>query len=115
MRPAPILIFLASLAGAAMADTKWGGPAPKDDRMSLDPLPECWQECFNEGNKLSKPWDVNTISKRDFCEDKYFAVSYWRGYTLNPCTAKKCPNKEVHNTARKWYREMCEPYLGDDL
>ncbi|KAF9872425.1 hypothetical protein CkaCkLH20_10252 [Colletotrichum karsti] len=111
MKVTALLLTALALSSSAVAEERWGAPAPKEDRVDITTLPECWQRCAIQANGLVKPWDLNTISKKDFCEDQRFIILYWWKFSFMKCVEDDCPEKAARSTeGRRWYKHMCAPF-----
>ncbi|KAF9871173.1 hypothetical protein CkaCkLH20_11342 [Colletotrichum karsti] len=107
------LLGVAVLAATARAGEGKNAPKldglPKDKRLPLHQLPECYQDCIESNNK----WyfhDIYTISQYHFCEDKWAHFRSWDDWRIQHCLPRACPDGTVHEKAANWFDAICRQY-----
>ncbi|KAK2779021.1 hypothetical protein CKAH01_11441 [Colletotrichum kahawae] len=107
-----ISLFVAVIAtSVSAAPHGWGSPnldnIPRDMTLPLHQLPECYQRCFQSENNHYAGGDFNTISRRDFCEDKWAHARSWMKTFGLGCSLKECQDREDGHRMIRWYNSIC--------
>ncbi|KAK1856096.1 hypothetical protein CCHR01_01310 [Colletotrichum chrysophilum] len=108
-----ISLLLAAIATTVSAGGPHGWGHPNLDKISPDKplplhqLPECYQSCFQSENNAYGGGDFNTISQRDFCEDKWGHASSWMKTFGLSCSIRECKDREDGNRMLRWYNSIC--------
>ncbi|WYZ33946.1 hypothetical protein EsH8_I_000222 [Colletotrichum jinshuiense] len=117
------LIAAISLLGSALASKKkthkgWRIPG-ENEPLPLHELPDCYQQCFQEKNSAPKPFDINKVTRKEYCDDGMANFGRWWTWHVQWCAKRECVNEAEWKYGMSWTYKLCgrpteKQYSGKD-